>query len=61
MDPCEKYGTSSDLDAAFIDENGDKVYVKNNYLFWREYGVMRQKSVQKYLKCRKPITKVWQQ
>ncbi|CAG2175000.1 unnamed protein product [Oppiella nova] len=27
----------SHLDAAFIDENRDKVYVKNNYLFWREY------------------------
>ncbi|CAG2114553.1 unnamed protein product [Medioppia subpectinata] len=45
-------GLPDNLDAGFTDENGDQIYVKNNYLFWKEYGILRQKIIQRFYKCR---------
>ncbi|CAG2113182.1 unnamed protein product, partial [Medioppia subpectinata] len=44
-------GLPDGLDAVFTDENGDKIYIKNNYLIWKEYAIFRQKLIQKLLKC----------
>ncbi|CAG2119335.1 unnamed protein product, partial [Medioppia subpectinata] len=44
-------GLPDNLDAGFTDENGDQIYVKNNYLFWKEYGIFRQQIIQHFIQC----------
>ena len=41
----------NNLNAVFNDLNGDQIYVKNNFFFWKEYGIMKKNLIQNFLFC----------
>ncbi|XP_054152799.1 uncharacterized protein LOC128951575 [Oppia nitens] len=47
----DKLGLPPALDSVFVDENGDKIYIKKNYMFWTEYGILRKRYVQQLFGC----------